>query len=187
MTQKFETFGQYFRKCIELRYYVLYHILLWTKGSNEMMMIIIFCTPLLSKFFLSLCLHLSVVFYVSLSGRYCKGFAAGVYCVDCCACTECFNKPEYEEIVLDTRHQIQSRNPLAFVQRLSSLLLTLQQIKWKVGTGRHHPQPGTKGAAIARSQIALKNIVNVSRYMLMFVPSSMLYQKLQSLFQSSLH
>ncbi|XP_038717515.1 protein tesmin/TSO1-like CXC 2 isoform X3 [Tripterygium wilfordii] len=49
---------------------------------------------------------------------YCECFAAGVYCVDCCACTECFNKPEYEETVLDARHQIQSRNPLAFAPKI---------------------------------------------------------------------
>ncbi|XP_043721665.1 uncharacterized protein LOC122669080 isoform X2 [Telopea speciosissima] len=54
---------------------------------------------------------------------YCECFAAGVYCADPCACQECFNKPEYEDTVLGTRQQIETRNPLAFapkiVQRVS--------------------------------------------------------------------
>ncbi|KAJ7528701.1 hypothetical protein O6H91_15G014900 [Diphasiastrum complanatum] len=49
---------------------------------------------------------------------YCECFAAGVYCVDSCTCHECFNKPEYEETVLGTRHQIESRNPLAFAPKI---------------------------------------------------------------------
>ncbi|XP_075664598.1 uncharacterized protein LOC142634194 isoform X2 [Castanea sativa] len=49
---------------------------------------------------------------------YCECFAAGVYCVDSCACVNCFNKPEYEDTVLDTRQQIESRNPLAFAPKV---------------------------------------------------------------------
>ncbi|GAV65987.1 CXC domain-containing protein [Cephalotus follicularis] len=49
---------------------------------------------------------------------YCECFAAGVYCVDSCACQNCFNKPEYEDTVLDTRQQIESRNPLAFAPKI---------------------------------------------------------------------
>ncbi|KAE8714684.1 hypothetical protein F3Y22_tig00110194pilonHSYRG00044 [Hibiscus syriacus] len=45
---------------------------------------------------------------------YCECFAAGIYCEDCCACESCFNKPDYEEIVLENRHKVQLRNPLAF-------------------------------------------------------------------------
>ncbi|MBA0614525.1 hypothetical protein Godav_014815 [Gossypium davidsonii] len=45
---------------------------------------------------------------------YCECFAAGIYCEDCCACENCLNKPDYEDIVLDIRHQIELRNPLAF-------------------------------------------------------------------------
>jgi hypothetical protein len=50
--------------------------------------------------------------------RYCECFAAGVYCVGSCACRDCFNKPEYEETVINTRHQIESRNPLAFAPKI---------------------------------------------------------------------
>ena len=50
--------------------------------------------------------------------RYCECFAAGVYCVEPCTFQECFNKPEYEDIVLDTRQQIESRNPLAFAPKI---------------------------------------------------------------------
>ncbi|MCD7468953.1 hypothetical protein HAX54_007513 [Datura stramonium] len=49
---------------------------------------------------------------------YCDCFAAGVYCVDSCTCQGCFNRPEYEDTVLDVRQQIQSRNPLAFAPKI---------------------------------------------------------------------
>ncbi|CAM6022196.1 unnamed protein product [Sphagnum balticum] len=49
---------------------------------------------------------------------YCECFAAGIYCVSSCACQECFNKPEFEETVLNTRQQIESRNPLAFAPKI---------------------------------------------------------------------
>lgn len=58
----------------------------------------------------------SVVFFVICS--YCKCFAAGLYCVDCCSCESCINKPEYDDLVLDTRQQIESRNPLAFTPKI---------------------------------------------------------------------
>jgi hypothetical protein len=58
----------------------------------------------------------SVVFFVI--GSYCECFTAGVYCVDSCACENCFNKPEYDDLVLDTRQQIESRNPLAFTSKI---------------------------------------------------------------------
>ena len=34
--------------------------------------------------------------------------------MDSCACENCFNKPDYEDTVLDIREQIELRNPLAF-------------------------------------------------------------------------
>ncbi|XP_057504619.1 uncharacterized protein LOC130788097 [Actinidia eriantha] len=49
---------------------------------------------------------------------YCDCFAAGLYCVESCICQECLNRPEYEDTVLDTRQQIESRNPLAFVPKI---------------------------------------------------------------------
>ncbi|EPS72298.1 hypothetical protein M569_02460, partial [Genlisea aurea] len=49
---------------------------------------------------------------------YCECFAAGIYCVDLCACIDCFNKPVHEETVLATRKQIESRNPLAFAPKV---------------------------------------------------------------------
>ncbi|KAL3622691.1 Ubiquitin-conjugating enzyme E2 32 [Castilleja foliolosa] len=45
-------------------------------------------------------------------------FAAGVYCVEPCACIDCFNKPIHEYTVLATRKQIESRNPLAFAPKV---------------------------------------------------------------------
>ncbi|XP_075477676.1 protein tesmin/TSO1-like CXC 2 isoform X2 [Primulina tabacum] len=49
---------------------------------------------------------------------YCECFAAGVYCVEPCACIDCFNKPVHVGTVLATRRQIESRNPLAFAPKL---------------------------------------------------------------------
>ncbi|XP_038698531.1 CRC domain-containing protein TSO1-like isoform X2 [Tripterygium wilfordii] len=49
---------------------------------------------------------------------YCDCFAAGIYCAEPCSCQGCFNRPEYEETVLETRQQIQSRNPLAFAPKI---------------------------------------------------------------------
>ncbi|XP_057833405.2 uncharacterized protein LOC131044154 isoform X1 [Cryptomeria japonica] len=49
---------------------------------------------------------------------YCECFAAGVYCVESCTCQECFNKPEYTDMVVGTRQQIESRNPLAFAPKI---------------------------------------------------------------------
>lgn len=50
---------------------------------------------------------------------YCECFAAGVYCVEPCACMDCFNKPVHVETVLATRRQIESRNPLAFAPKVT--------------------------------------------------------------------
>nr|ABD83288.1 Fgenesh protein 45 [Beta vulgaris] len=49
---------------------------------------------------------------------YCDCFAAGFYCGESCACQGCFNRPEYEDTVLETRQQIESRNPLAFAPKV---------------------------------------------------------------------
>lgn len=49
---------------------------------------------------------------------YCDCFAAGIYCAEPCACQGCFNRPEYEDTVLETRQQIESRNPLAFAPKI---------------------------------------------------------------------
>ncbi|KAL4200212.1 hypothetical protein AMTRI_Chr03g148600 [Amborella trichopoda] len=49
---------------------------------------------------------------------YCDCFAAGVYCIESCSCKECLNKPENVDVVLETRQQIESRNPLAFAPKI---------------------------------------------------------------------
>ncbi|KAA0057436.1 CRC domain-containing protein TSO1 [Cucumis melo var. makuwa] len=49
---------------------------------------------------------------------YCECFAAGVYCIEPCSCQDCFNKPIHEAMVLETRRQIESRNPLAFAPKV---------------------------------------------------------------------
>ncbi|KAL6526584.1 hypothetical protein OROGR_015674 [Orobanche gracilis] len=49
---------------------------------------------------------------------YCECFAAGLYCVEPCACIDCFNKSVHVDTVLATRNQIESRNPLAFAPKV---------------------------------------------------------------------
>ncbi|MBA0816226.1 hypothetical protein Gohar_000915 [Gossypium harknessii] len=49
---------------------------------------------------------------------YCDCFAAGLYCIEPCSCLDCFNKPIHENVVLETRRQIESRNPLAFAPKV---------------------------------------------------------------------
>ncbi|KAK8683057.1 hypothetical protein V6N13_039127 [Hibiscus sabdariffa] len=49
---------------------------------------------------------------------YCDCFAAGVYCTEPCSCQGCFNRPECADTVLETRKQIESRNPLAFAPKI---------------------------------------------------------------------
>ena len=41
-----------------------------------------------------------------------------MYCIDPCSCQECFNQPKHEAMVLETRRQIESRNPLAFAPKV---------------------------------------------------------------------
>jgi hypothetical protein len=60
----------------------------------------------------------SLIQFFCVIDSYCECFAAGVYCVDSCACENCFNKPEYDDLVLDTRQQIESRDPLAFTPKI---------------------------------------------------------------------
>lgn len=49
---------------------------------------------------------------------YCECFHAGVFCSEPCSCQGCLNKPDNMEIVLSTREQIESRNPLAFAPKV---------------------------------------------------------------------
>ncbi|XP_054796275.1 uncharacterized protein LOC129301701 [Prosopis cineraria] len=49
---------------------------------------------------------------------YCDCFAAGLFCAESCACQDCFNRPEHGDLVLETRQQIETRNPLAFAPKI---------------------------------------------------------------------
>ena len=58
------------------------------------------------------------IYNVCYSCSYCECFAAGLYCVEPCSCQDCLNKPIHENVVLETRKQIESRNPLAFAPKV---------------------------------------------------------------------
>lgn len=71
------------------------------------------------KVVLKSCLFIELSFVDCFSlCSYCECFAAGVYCIEPCSCVDCFNKPIHEDVVLATRKQIESRNPLAFAPKV---------------------------------------------------------------------
>ncbi|MED6182310.1 hypothetical protein PIB30_027420 [Stylosanthes scabra] len=49
---------------------------------------------------------------------YCECFARGEYCKDDCSCQNCNNEHIYQNIILEARKQIESRNPLAFAPKV---------------------------------------------------------------------
>lgn len=75
---------------------------------------------------------------------YCDCFAAGIYCAEPCSCQGCFNRPEYEDTVLEIRQQIESRNPLAFAPKIvqnfnepPSIICGEDETQLSKSTGRH--------------------------------------------------
>ncbi|CAO2837051.1 unnamed protein product [Amaranthus hypochondriacus] len=71
---------------------------------------------------------------------YCECFAAGLYCVEPCNCQDCFNKPIHEDTVLETRRQIESRNPLAFAPKVilcASTPNTVDEVNKTPASARH--------------------------------------------------
>lgn len=66
-------------------------------------------------FFILLQFVPTLVFVLS---SYCDCLAAGVYCTDSCACSNCLNKSENEGVVQIIREKIESRDPLAFAPRV---------------------------------------------------------------------
>ncbi|XP_041022769.1 protein tesmin/TSO1-like CXC 3, partial [Juglans microcarpa x Juglans regia] len=60
---------------------------------------------------------------------YCECFAAGIYCAEPCTCQGCYNRPDYEDTVLDTREQIESRNPLAFAPKIAQRVNEFNSMK----------------------------------------------------------
>ncbi|PRQ50754.1 putative transcription factor Tesmin family [Rosa chinensis] len=74
---------------------------------------------------------------------YCECFAAGVFCLDSCACENCYNKPEFEDTVFDARQQIESRNPLAFAPKvvkheINSLPNIMEEADWTTPSSARH-------------------------------------------------
>ena len=129
-----------------------------------------------------------------LFASYCDWFAAGVYCSGPCACQGCFNRSEYEDIVCETREQIESRNPLAFAPKIvplkpelppnivvltlfliiifsfciviivSSLLRVVWSYSKKLVMVQHRHRQDIKGGVTAKNQCAWKNTANATRF-----------------------
>ncbi|KAJ6354628.1 hypothetical protein OIU77_005266 [Salix suchowensis] len=98
--------------------------------------------------------------------RYCDCFAAGIYCAETCACQGCFNRPEYEDTVLDTRQQKESHNPLAFAPKIVQHVTEFHAINEDAGlfmpsTGRHKT-----GCNCKKVNVCEKSTVNAIRLML---------------------
>nr|TKR71352.1 hypothetical protein D5086_0000302630 [Populus alba] len=64
---------------------------------------------------------------------YCECFAAGLYCIEPCSCLDCFNNPGHEGTVLETRGQVESRNPLAFALKVIRNLDSASEFRGGVG------------------------------------------------------
>ncbi|KAI7989706.1 Protein tesmin/TSO1-like CXC 2 [Camellia lanceoleosa] len=89
---------------------------------------------------------------------YCDCFAAGIYCAEPCACQGCFNRPEYEDTVLDTRKQIEFRNPLAFAPKIVQGLTDSSANS--IGEDGNYSTPSSerhKKGAIARSVMLMSD------------------------------
>ncbi|KAJ6295480.1 hypothetical protein OIU78_023492 [Salix suchowensis] len=99
--------------------------------------------------------------------RYCDCFAAGIYCAETCACQGCFNRPEYEDTVLDTRQQKESHNPLAFAPKIVQHVTEFLAINvedaglFMPSTGRHKT-----GCNCKKVNVCEKSTVNAIRLML---------------------
>ncbi|KAH9754120.1 CRC domain-containing protein TSO1 [Citrus sinensis] len=89
---------------------------------------------------------------------YCECFAAGLYCIEPCSCLDCFNKPIHEDKVLETRRQIELRNPLAFapkVIRSTDSTVELGELKKVSMTGKNQ-KPVQKVNQMQTYMITLK-------------------------------
>lgn len=50
--------------------------------------------------------------------RYCECFANGLFCNENCGCSDCLNKLDQEEIILQSRQVIEGRNSHAFAPKV---------------------------------------------------------------------
>ncbi|CAK7340925.1 unnamed protein product [Dovyalis caffra] len=76
--------------------------------------------------------------------HYCECFAAGLYCIEPCSCLDCFNNPAHEDTVLETRRQIESRNPLAFAPKVIRSSDSVSEIGGGVGCSSYCRCEGCK-------------------------------------------
>lgn len=139
-----------------------------------------------SSYSLKLCCNI----WWCLPFSYCDCFAAGLYCAELCACHGCYNRSDYDGTVLETRQQIELRNPLAFTPKIvhdnelnsgvwspfgsiCSIFLISSLIKGffqhrKMEIVQYLPQGGTKEAADVKCQCVLRSTVNVIRFVCCF-------------------
>ncbi|OMO89502.1 hypothetical protein CCACVL1_07791, partial [Corchorus capsularis] len=87
---------------------------------------------------------------------YCDCFAAGIYCADPCSCQGCFNRPEYEDTVLETRQQIESRNPLAFAPKIVQPVNEFQVNNREDGNGKTPSSARHKRGCNCKRSMCLK-------------------------------
>ncbi|KAL8521870.1 hypothetical protein ACS0TY_012144 [Phlomoides rotata] len=74
---------------------------------------------------------------------YCDCFAAGIYCAGPCSCQGCYNRPEYVDKVLETRQQIESRDPLAFAPKVVPVKHNIEQHARSRGEDGTHTTPSS--------------------------------------------
>ncbi|XP_024439593.1 protein tesmin/TSO1-like CXC 4, partial [Populus trichocarpa] len=84
---------------------------------------------------------------------YCECFAAGLYCIEPCSCLDCFNNPGHEGTVLETRGQIESRNPLAFAPKVIRNLDSASEFRGGVGCSSYCRCEGCKNTFGCKSGV----------------------------------
>ncbi|XP_038695876.1 uncharacterized protein LOC119993044 [Tripterygium wilfordii] len=87
---------------------------------------------------------------------YCDCFAAGIYCAEPCSCQGCFNRPEYEETVLETRQQIESRNRLAFAPKIVQFVTEFPSNNAEEGNGSTPSSARHKKGCNCKKSMCLK-------------------------------
>ncbi|KAF8406973.1 hypothetical protein HHK36_006094 [Tetracentron sinense] len=89
---------------------------------------------------------------------YCDCFAAGVHCAEPCTCQACLNKPEYDDIVIGARQQVESRNPLAFAPKI------VQRVTESPATSRENGNRMTPSSTMHKRGCNCKKSMCLKKY-----------------------
>lgn len=169
------------------------------------------CTFFFSLYSFENSLQHSFSYCVSLVFRYCECFSAKQYCQDC-NCEGCCNNEEHRALVEDAVAHVIERNPNAFLSKVETPVTILYHIfvhfrfnkrnfewfwghhfiliecYWLVFVSPDFLYRETTKDVIVEKQIASKNIVNVFKYIYIYIhtqifATSIIYEMVYSLYQ----